>query len=302
MVAPPLSSEQIESLCQGSRERFEAMRRRIRDAGSVLIAFSGGVDSTLLLKVAVEELGQAAVAMTATSASVAPEELVSIRALAAELGARYVEVESRELDDPRYAANPSNRCYFCKSELYAITTQQRAALGLRVVMDGFNADDKKDHRPGHQAAREHQIVSPLAEAGLTKDEIRAWSFRLGLRTWDKPQMACLASRLPYGTQVTVERLRQIAAAEAALRELGFVNFRVRHHLEVARLEVSAEELPRLFLEGGLRARVDQALKRAGFTFVAVDLEAFRSGRMNDSLGRGQALPVLAASTEQVTQP
>ncbi len=292
MVAPPLSAQQIEALCQASEVRFEGMRARVREAGSALIAFSAGVDSTLLLKVAVLELGDRAVALTAISASVSPDELAASRTLARELGARHVEVVSKELDDPRYAANPSNRCYFCKSELYAITTQHCAELGLAVVMDGFNADDKKDHRPGHQAAREHRVVSPLAEAGLTKAEVRAWSHRLGLKTWDKPQMACLASRLPYGTAVTLERLRQVAAAEKALRELGFVNFRVRHHLEVARLEVSAEELPRLF-EGSLRARVDQALKQAGFTFVALDLEPFRSGRMNDSLVTGQALPVLA---------
>lgn len=293
---PFLSAEQVDSLCEQSKERFDAMRARLRDLGSALVAFSGGVDSTFVLKVAVEELGQRAVALTALSPSVSPDEADDARALARLIGARHVVVASKELDDPRYAANPSNRCYFCKSELYAITSQHQAQLGVAAVLDGFNADDQKDHRPGHQAAREHAIVSPLAEAGLTKPEIRAWSKRLGLPTWDKPQMACLASRLPYGTQVTVGRLKQIAAAEKALRDLGLVNFRVRFHEQVARLELSAAELPRLF-EPAFRAAVDEAVKATGFTFVAVDLEPFRSGRLNDSLqthpALGVALPVIS---------
>jgi uncharacterized protein len=230
--------------------------------------------------------------MTALSASVSPEEADEARELARTLGARHLCIDSHELDDPRYAANPTNRCYFCKSELYTLTERTRSAQGVAVVLDGFNADDKKDHRPGHQAAREHQVVSPLADAGLTKNEIRAWSHRLGLPTWDKPQLACLASRLPYGTQVTVERLKQVGAAERAVRELGFKVFRVRFHQEVARLEVGADELPRL-LEPELRRQVDRAIKAAGFTFVAVDLEPFRTGRLNDSLKPGHALPVLS---------
>jgi len=290
MATPVLTEVQVTTLCEASSGRFEAMRARVRALGSALVAFSGGVDSTLVLKVAVQELGERAVALTALSASMAPEEAGEARALARGLGARHLELTSHELDDPRYAANPSNRCYFCKSELYSLTTQQRQALGLAAVLDGFNADDKRDHRPGHQAAREHQVLSPLAEAGLTKDEVRAWSHRLGLPTWDKPQMACLASRLPYGTQVTVERLGQVARAERSLRELGFVHFRVRHHLEVARLELGPEELL-LLQDGPLRARVDAAIKRAGFTFVAVDLEPFRSGRLNDAL-KGHPLSVV----------
>lgn len=254
------------------------------------MAFSGGVDSALVLKLAVEVLGDRAVALTALSASVAPDEAQEARALAAGMGARHVLVDSRELEDPRYAANPSNRCYFCKTELYAITARHREQLGLAVVLDGFNADDKKDHRPGHKAAQEHGVRSPLAEAQLTKAEVRAWSLRLGLPTWDKPQMACLASRLPYGTQVTVERLRQIGAAEKAVRALGFVNFRVRYHEQVARLEVAAEELPRL-MEPATREAINTALKAQGFTFVALDLEPFRSGRLNDAL-KAVALPVL----------
>ncbi|MFO0597417.1 MAG: ATP-dependent sacrificial sulfur transferase LarE [Myxococcaceae bacterium] len=288
-----LTPERIALLCTESAPRVERLREQLKAHGSVLVAFSGGVDSTLVLKFAVDALGANAVALTALSASVAPDEEREARELAAKIGARHVVVDSKELDDPRYAANPANRCYFCKSELYSITDRHAKELGVAVVLDGFNADDKKDHRPGHQAAREHHVRSPLAEAGLTKEEVRAWSHHLGLPTWDKPQMACLASRLPYGTQVTVERLKQIGAAEKAVRALGFSNFRVRWHQDVARLEVAADELPKM-LEAGVRERINVALKALGFTFVAIDLEPFRSGRLNDVLkGGGLSLPVVS---------
>ncbi len=290
---PVLTEEQVNALCAQSAVRMEGLRASLRAHGSALVAFSGGVDSALVLKLAVEELGERAVGLTAISASVAPEEAEEAKAFAQRLGARHVAVDSKELDDPRYAANPANRCYFCKTELYAITDKYKADLGLCVVLDGFNADDKKDHRPGHQAASEHQVRSPLAEAQLTKAEVRAWSNRLGLPTWDKPQMACLASRLPYGTQVTVERLKQVGAAEKAVRAFGFVNFRVRYHGEVARLELAAEEHARM-LDPMTRDAVNAAIKAQGFTFVAVDLEPFRSGRLNDALRAGHALPVLSS--------
>lgn len=279
---PVLSDAQVDALCAQSAERLDALKSALRSAGSALVAFSGGVDSALVLKLAVDVLGDRAVALTAISPSVAPDEADEARALATKIGARHVLVDSKELDDPRYAANPTNRCYFCKTELYSITEKYRVELGLSVVLDGFNADDKKDHRPGHKAAAEHHVRSPLAEASLTKAEVRAWSNRLGLPTWDKPQMACLASRLPYGTQVTVERLKQIGAAEKAVRGLGFLNFRVRYHQDVARLELAAEELPRM-LDAKTRDAVNAAIKAQGFTFVAIDLEPFRSGRLNDAL-------------------
>ena len=287
-----LTPQEVEALCAASAERLAQLRAQVRGFGSALVAFSGGVDSAFVLKIALEELGDRAVALTALSPSVAPDEAEEAKGLARVLGARHLVVESKELDDPRYAQNPTNRCYFCKTELYTLTAKAQRELGLAVVLDGFNADDKKDHRPGHQAAREKNVVSALGEAGLTKNEVRAWSRRLGLPTWDKPQLACLASRLPYGTQVTVERLKQVGAAERALKALGLTVFRVRHHGDVARLEVCAEELPRL-QDPAFAARVNAAIKAAGYTFVAVDLEPFRSGRLNDALpARGVPLPVL----------
>jgi pyridinium-3,5-biscarboxylic acid mononucleotide sulfurtransferase len=291
---PLMTDDEVASLCAASGEKLERLRASVKGYGSALVAFSGGVDSTFVLRIAVEQLGVRALAITALSASVSSDEADEARALAAKLEARHMVVDSHELDDPRYTANPSNRCYFCKTELYSLTEKARAQHQLAVVLDGFNADDKKDHRPGHQAAREHKVISPLAEAGLTKNEIRAWSRRLGLPTWDKPQLACLASRLPYGTQVTVERLNQVGRAERALRELGFKVFRVRYHQEVARLEVSADEVARL-MAPEVRRQVDEAVKATGFTFVAIDLEPFRTGRLNDSLkkGPGLSLPVVS---------
>ncbi|ADO72299.1 ATP-dependent sacrificial sulfur transferase LarE [Stigmatella aurantiaca] len=292
-----LSPERIQALCDSSRPKLEAMRAAIRAHGTALVAFSGGVDSTFVLKVAVEELGERALAVTALSASVAPEEEQEARELAARFGARHEVLTSNELANPQYAANPTNRCYFCKTELYDLCEARRQALGYAVVLDGFNADDFKDHRPGHKAAQEHRVQSPLAQAGLTKEEIRAWSHHLGLPTWDKPQMACLASRIPYGTSVTRERLFQIARAESELRRMGFRQFRVRYHEQVARLELAEEEYGR-FLSGDVRLEINRALKALGFQFVALDLEPFRSGRMNEAAGvgkpaQGYPLPVVS---------
>jgi uncharacterized protein len=286
-----LEPARLEALREYSKEKLDVMRAAIRAQGSVLVAFSGGVDSAFVLKICVQELGERAVALTAISASVAPEEKAFARELARGFGVRHLEVDSKELANPEYARNPHNRCYFCKSELYALCEAKRAELGLSVVADGFNADDFRDHRPGQQAAREREVFSPLAQAALTKDEIRAWSHHFGMPTWDKPAMPCLASRIPYGTAVTAERLGRIGAAEGALKALGLRVFRVRLHEDLARLEVSADELER-FSDPAFRARALAAVKDAGFRFVTLDLEPFRSGRLNEAAGISLPLAVI----------
>lgn len=278
-----LSPEQLQGLGAAAAPKLARMRERLSELGSALVAFSGGVDSTFVLQVALDVLGPRAVALTAISASVAPEERREAIRLAQLLGARHVVVDSAELDNPAYRRNPTDRCYFCKSELYALCEQTRVELGLAAVVDGFNADDTRDHRPGHRAAEEAHVHSPLAEAGLTKDEIRALSQVAGLPTWDKPAMPCLASRIPYGTAVTEERLFQVGSAESELRALGLRTFRVRYHGDIARLEVAAEELAR-FSDASFRDRVNAALRGHGFKYVALDLEPFRSGRLNEAAG------------------
>ena len=291
-----LTAEQIDGLCTSSKPRVDALVAELKALGSALVAFSGGVDSALVAKLAHDALGDKAVAMTAVGPAVPEEEAEAARDFTRALGMQHVFIESHELADERYANNPTDRCYFCKTELYSITGREAQKLGLAAVLDGFNADDFKDHRPGHRAAREHEVLSPLAKAGLSKDEVRAWSKRLGLSTWDKPQLACLASRLPYGTPVTAQRLNQVGRAEQGLKKLGLRIFRVRYHGDVARLEIDANELPRLF-DSDFRRAVDSAVKASGFTFVAIDLEPFRSGRLNDALrnGGGMALPVLSSA-------
>jgi uncharacterized protein len=282
-----MSPIELESVRRASAEKLARVRERISECGSAIVAFSAGVDSTFVLAVAREVLGERAVALTAHSPSVPQAERADARALAARLGARHLERESHEQDDPAYVANGSDRCYHCKRELYRLCGEAARELGAAAVLDGFNADDRHDHRPGHRAAEEARVRSPLAEAGLSKLEVRAWSEAYGLPTWDKPQMACLASRIPYGTAVTPERLLQVERAETALRALGLRDVRVRHHGDVGRVEIGEGELAGAFAR---RAEVAAAVKGAGFKVAALDLEPFRSGRMNEIAG--VVLPVI----------
>jgi uncharacterized protein len=272
------------------RERLEAI---LRECESVVIGYSGGVDSVFLARVAVELLGAHHVlAVTGKSDSIASWMEDTARQVAADCGIPWLEVETREMDDPRYAANPSNRCYFCKSELWTRLSSVAREHGLRTVLDGSNADDVGDHRPGAVAAAENAVRSPLLEAGLTKAEIRAWSHELGLPTWDQPAAPCLASRLPYGLAVTPERLRQVEAAELALRALGFRDFRVRHHGDVARLEVHPAEIARVAEH---RAAIHAAVLQAGFRRVLVDLQGYRRGALNEGLAAAQLVQLGGAA-------
>jgi pyridinium-3,5-biscarboxylic acid mononucleotide sulfurtransferase len=218
------------------------------------------------------------VAATAVSPSLAAAERAEAEAMAAAVGVRHLLVETDEVDNPAYAANTTDRCFFCKDTAYGVFTRLAAEQGLAAVVDGTNADDQGDHRPGRRAAREHGVRSPLAEAGLGKAEVREWARELGLEVWDKPASACLSSRIPYGSPVTPEKLRQIEAAEGALRRLGFRQCRVRHHGSVARLEIEPAELATALAE---RQAVAEAVKAAGFAYVALDLEGFRSGSLNE---------------------
>jgi uncharacterized protein len=276
-----MSPPDLEAVRAGSAAKLEAARAGIAGCGSAVVAFSAGVDSTFVLAVAREVLGERAVALTAHSASVPAAERAEARALAARLGVRHLERVSHEQDDPGYVANGQDRCYHCKRELYRLCAEAAREVGAAAILDGFNADDRRDHRPGHRAAEESRVRSPLAEAGLTKTEVRAWSAAYGLPTWDKPQMACLASRIPYGTPVTPERLAQVERAEAALRALGFRDVRVRHHGEMGRVEIGEAEIEAAFAR---RAEILAGVKAAGFRIAALDLEPFRSGRMNDLAG------------------
>lgn len=255
----------------------------LRGFGRVAIGFSGGVDSTLLLRVAVDVLGSENVlAVIADTPSLPRSEYAEALRLAEGMGVAPLVVNPGELSDPAYASNPADRCYFCKKHLFRRIAEVAAAKGVGTVLDGNNADDAGDYRPGRRAARELDVKSPLLEAGMTKAEIRALSRQAGLPTADKPAMACLASRIPYGTPVTAGVLAQVERAEAVLREAGLNQCRVRHHGEVARIEVPPEMLIRV-VGDGVRERVVAGVKAAGYRFVTLDLQGYRTGSLNESL-------------------
>ena len=256
---------------------LDRARALVRGLGSVLVAYSGGVDSTLLLKLALEELPGRAVAALASSPAYPESEQEEARALARELGARLVEVTTGEVELEEYRRNQPDRCFHCKEELFETLEPVRAELGLAQLAYGATADDAGDHRPGHGSAVRRGVRFPLLEAGLGKAEIRLAARALGLPNWNKPSFACLSSRVPHGTPVTVEVLRQVERAEAAVRALGFAQVRVRHHGEVARVEVDPADLDRLFSR---REAVASGVKAAGYAFVAIDLEGYATGRLN----------------------
>ena len=256
------------------------LRRGLAELERVVVCFSGGVDSGYLLAEAVGVLGARAVALTAVSPSLAPEEGAAARRLAEQLGARHLLVDTAEVDDPRYAANPVNRCYFCKVEVYGRAVRKASRFGSHCVVDGFNVDDRGDHRPGRRAAKEHGVRSPLDEAGFTKADIREAARRLGLPVWNKPALACLSSRFPYGTAITPARLTQVAACERVLREHGFTVCRVRYFDERARIEVGPEEVDR-FRDAALLAEVTARFRAAGFREVEVDPAGYRQGTLNE---------------------
>lgn len=262
--------------------KLSRLRGILSEMPRAVVAFSGGVDSAFLLRVAADTLGERVTALTAISPSIPEEDRARAKTLAAAMGVRQIVVESREMDDPDYAANPPNRCYFCKSELYRICAAQADTLGVPAILDGTNVDDLADHRPGRAAAAERGVRSPLIEAGLTKSDIRELSHGLGLPTWNQPSSPCLSSRIPYGIPVTPEALERIHRCEVFLRDRGFRDVRVRHHDRLARIEVGRDEIDR-FEDRALREAVIDHFKRVGYAYVTLDLQGFRSGSGNEVL-------------------
>jgi len=259
------------------QEKQKNLTEIIRSMGSVAVAYSGGVDSTYLLKAAHDCLGEGAIAVTAVSPSLPAQALAEGRQIAQKIGARHVLIDSHETEDPRYLANSSARCYFCKTEVYSELVDYARQNGFAFLVDGSNLDDMDDHRPGRQAAREHGVRSPLLEAGLSKEEVRQLARQAGLSNWDKPAAACLSSRIPYGTMVTIETLSQVEQAERLLRDLGIRQVRVRHHDTIARIEVEPEDFKMIVDH---REQIVNSLRSLGYTYVALDLAGFTSGSLN----------------------
>jgi uncharacterized protein len=266
--------------------KLSRAREQLRATGSTLVAFSGGADSALVLALAQQALDDRAAAAMGISAAYPAEEVTAARSVAAQLGVRFLEIDTAQLDDPDFLRNDAQRCYHCRDELYTTLRTLADAHGFAAICDGTNADDLHDHRPGRRAAVESGVVSPLADAGITKQEVREASRALGLPTWDKPQQACLSSRIPRGTPITLVALRRVEQAERLLHAEGFAQVRVREHGGCARIEVEAADIPRL-LDDALRTRIVEGVRACGYAFVSLDLEGFASGKLNRLLSAAE---------------
>ncbi len=269
-------------ISNSASEKLHQLEAIFREMDRALVAYSGGIDSTLMAQIAHRILGDRALAVTAVSPSLLPEDLEDAKIQAIEMGVTHRLIETHEMDNPSYTSNPINRCYFCKSELYDTLKPLAQEWGYSYIVDGVNADDLKDYRPGIQAAKERGTRSPLAEVGITKLEVRELARHLGLPWWDKPAQPCLSSRFPYGENITVEKLRRVGQAERHLRNLGWRTLRVRSEGEVARIELPAEQIPDFVAQTNLEELVQQ-FQSYGFVYVTLDLEGFRSGKLNQVL-------------------
>jgi uncharacterized protein len=277
-----LMYDECDQMSDAVTSKIEKLRAIFAPMPSVIVAFSGGVDSTFVLRVAQDTIGERVLALTTTSPTMPDQDRQSAIEMAKLIGARHVIIESNELEVEGYAQNPLNRCYLCKSNLFTVCEAKARELGVAEIVDGVNLDDLHDYRPGIQAAEQRHVRHPLVEAEMTKAEIREASRALGLPTWDRPASPCLSSRFPYGTQITLEGLQKVEHGETLLHAMGFRVARVRYHGDVARLEVETSELPRL-LQEPTREIIDREFKKLGFRFVAVDLKGFRSGSLNEGL-------------------
>ncbi len=276
-----------------AEEKENLLLARLAEIPSLIVALSGGADSAYLAWAAHQALGSRALSVTALSPSYSAHDRSVVEEFVSKFRLRHEFIETHEMENPSYRANADDRCYFCKDELFSALDDLARARDFAAVAYGVNADDTLDFRPGHRAATEHQVLAPLLDAGLNKSEIRLLSQRAGLPTWDRPASACLASRLPYGTEVTPERLGLVERGEAALRALGFRQFRVRLHDKLARVEISVDEMPRA-LAAEMAAAIAARLKAAGFAYVALDLEGYRQGSLNETLSPGSRLSAKAA--------